>query len=59
VGDDGDLFTTAAKIGDKRCQVRSHPFSVAQMRPSRRLGPEKELSRIRLRRTRSMRGRVK
>ena len=30
VGDHRDLLSVAAKIGDKRSQVRSHPFSVAQ-----------------------------
>jgi hypothetical protein len=30
VGDDRDLLFVAAEVGDERCQVRSHPFSVAQ-----------------------------
>jgi hypothetical protein len=30
VGDDRDLFPITPKVGDKRGQVRSHPFSVAQ-----------------------------
>jgi hypothetical protein len=29
VGDDGDLLVIAAEVCHKRCQVRSHPFSVA------------------------------
>jgi NADPH-dependent 2,4-dienoyl-CoA reductase/sulfur reductase-like enzyme len=32
VGDDRDLLSIAAEVGDERGQVRSHPFSVAQGR---------------------------
>jgi hypothetical protein len=30
VGNDRDLFPITPEVGDKRGQVRSHPFSVAQ-----------------------------
>ena len=35
VGDDRDLLSIAAEVGDERSQVRSHPFSVAQEAASR------------------------
>jgi hypothetical protein len=38
VGDDGDLLVIAAEVCHKRCQVRSHPFSVAQDSRERRDG---------------------
>jgi hypothetical protein len=34
VGDDRNLQTITAEVGDERCQVRSHPSSVAQRRPA-------------------------
>jgi hypothetical protein len=32
VGDDRNLLSVAAEVGDERSQVRSHSFSVAQDR---------------------------
>jgi hypothetical protein len=41
VGNDRDLFPITPEVGDKRGQVRSHPFSVAQDGARRWRGPSR------------------